>query len=627
MPLSPLFFTELNRLNFRFSGRYTQECNDALSGLLWANVSDLSTLRMTLERLPLPRDLSRLPEPFLDRRELQGPLTLPVLLAADPGSQILRATAIAASWFGMLAEYRGASFPVSSALPAHGNAMAVVAGGAGIPGLELPAFQGPTLALLPNPNDPVGQILVIGGRTPAEAAVAATGLAFGRATLSGTQALVEAAEAAPRLPYDAPRWLRPDRPVRFGELVSAEQLQAHGYSPGAVAIPVRTAPDLYFTRARGVPVELSFRPPPGPVIDTSVSRLDIALSGTYLRSLPLRAALPAWPISELAGWFGWPRERETASASLPPFLLSGGNELQLRFDMRPLNRGECGAVPGDINASIDPDSNIDISGAHRFAVLPNLALFSNAGFPFTRLADLSETAVVLPERPQPAEISAMLDLLGRMAAIVGHPASGIMVTGPAGMREVADRDLILLGTLGRHAGLSQLLRDSAPVRLEGNRMTLALPSRLLVLGRLFPGGSAAVEERARATTRLDAPAEGFGALIGFESPLRAGRSVVVLTGAAPAGVEAMAAALRDPRQQPHVQGDLAVLSGGKVESFATGSRYEHGALPFWLWPEYYLGNRPEVMLLGLALACLLIGLPIRGALRRITLRRLRARSP
>ena len=43
MPVNPVFFQDRNRLNFRFTGRYTQNCNDPLSGLLWSTVSDKST--------------------------------------------------------------------------------------------------------------------------------------------------------------------------------------------------------------------------------------------------------------------------------------------------------------------------------------------------------------------------------------------------------------------------------------------------------------------------------------------------------------------------------------------------------------------------------------------------------
>jgi cellulose synthase (UDP-forming) len=49
--------------------------------------------------------------------------------------------------------------------------------------------------------------------------------------------------------------------------------------------------------------------------------------------------------------------------------------------------------------SVDQDSLLDLSTAYHFTSLPNLAFFVNSGFPFTRLADLSETAVVSPQQP------------------------------------------------------------------------------------------------------------------------------------------------------------------------------------------------------------------------------------
>jgi cellulose synthase catalytic subunit (UDP-forming) len=627
-PISPLFFAEINRLNVRFSGRYTAECNDPLSGLLWANVSDLSTLHLTIERLPIPRDLARLPEPFFDRRLLHMPLTLPFLLPPEAGPELLRAAAIAASWFAVQASHRGASFPVSSSAPAQGHAVLVAAGSLSLPDLTLPDFEGPTLALLPNPNDPLGQILVIGGRNPGEAVIAATALAFGHAALAGERALVEAPALAPRRPYDAPRWLNPDRPVRFGELVDPDELQAHGYAPAPISVPIRTAPDLYVARRHGIPLEIGFRAPPGPVVDIRVSRLDLSLSDFFLKSLPFRGEVGPWPLSWLLDRLGYPREVQRGRVNAPSYLLTGQNEIQLRFDMRPLNRGDCAAIPGEMRASIDPDSTVDLSRAHRFAVLPNLAFFANAGFPYTRLADLSETAVVVPERPNAVEIATMLGLVGQLAAFVGHPATGLAVVAPSGLQSVAERDLIVIGTLTRQPALTTLLRqtESAPVRLDGVRLSLALPRRMGDF-RQFLFGTEPQQELQRAAARLAAPPEGFGALLAFESPLKAGRSVVAATAAVPAGLEVVVAALRDRQVQPQIQGDIVLFSNGRAEAFRTGHSYTVGSLPVWLWPEYYLGQRPEVLLLLLALACMLIGLPLRRALRLRAARRLRARAP
>jgi cellulose synthase (UDP-forming) len=401
--LDPLYFSELNRLNFRFSGRYAVECNDAMSGLLWATVSDLSYVSMRIERLPQQRDLSKLPEPLFDRRQIRGALNLPFVIADNAGPGTLRAAAIAASWFAVQADYRGASFPVSRTAPPAGHAVVMVSG------QEvqswLPQIDGPTVALVANPADPFGTLLIVAGRTEQELGVAATALATNRTGFAGLKATAQSAQPAVRKPYDAPRWLPSSGPVALGTLVDKAELQSSGYAPGPIRIPLRTAPDLFTWRNLGLPVSLRFRAPPAPIADTSVSRLDVSVSDTYLRSLPLSSGEHWWPIEwalqKLAPVLGQPSEVQAGSVNLPPYLLFGRDELQLRFDMRPLSRGECTGVPGDIRASVDPDSSIDISRAYHFTHMPNVGLFASAGFPFTVLADLSGTAAILPERPSP----------------------------------------------------------------------------------------------------------------------------------------------------------------------------------------------------------------------------------
>jgi cellulose synthase (UDP-forming) len=622
-PINPVFFADLNRLNFRFTGRYTVECNDPLSGLLWANISDLSTLQVTLERLPLQRDLARLPEPFFDPRLLREPLVLPVVVTETASNDHLKAAATVSSWFAVQADYRGASFPVSFQLPQRGHAVVIAAGQDSLPGLALPRFDGPTLALVPNPSDPLSLLLVVGGRTAAEAAQAAVVLAGSKEALAGEIAVVQAVRLPPRQPYDAPRWIRSDRPVRFGELVDPSELQAFGYAPGPIAIPFRTAPDLYTWRGRPLPVEAHYRSPPGPIMDVAVSRVDVALNDIYLRSLPLRELEPGWPFNILSRQFG-NAERQSARFGLPPYLIFGMNELQLRFDMRPMHRGDCIAVPADVRAGIDPDSTIDLTDAYRFTTLPNLAFFAGSGFPFTRMADFSETAVVLPDRPTAQELTSFLTLFGRLAAHVGHATTGIEIVRPGALESAAGRDLLVIGTLGRQPALNQLLRDG-PVMLEGNRLTVALPDALEGFRNLFLGDEPRVQ-REQAQALLASPGDGSGILIGFESPLRSGRSVVALTGTTPQGMEMMLAAMRDPEQAPRVQGDLAILSGGRVNAFNLGSRYTVGSLPPHVWPQYFLQTRPDLLLLLLFVACAIVAVPAYWALRRRAAIRLRTRT-
>jgi hypothetical protein len=48
---------------------------------------------------------------------------------------------------------------------------------------------------------------------------------------------------------------------------------------------------------------------------------------------------------------------------------------------------------------IGDDSTIDFSKYYHFLAMPDLRAFANAGFPFSRMADLSESIVVMPKAP------------------------------------------------------------------------------------------------------------------------------------------------------------------------------------------------------------------------------------
>ena len=61
---------------------------------------------------------------------------------------------------------------------------------------------------------------------------------------------------------------------------------------------------------------------------------------------------------------------------------------------------------------IDGASTIDFSGYRHFMAMPDLRAFANAGFPFSRPADLSQTLVLVNQKPQPAQVSALLNALG-----------------------------------------------------------------------------------------------------------------------------------------------------------------------------------------------------------------------
>src|SRR5262249_39660475 len=147
-----------------------------------------------------------------------------------------------------------------------------------------------------------------------------------------------------------------------------------------------------------------------------------------------------------------------------------------------------------------------------FTELPNLTYFINSGFPFTRMADLSETAVVLPSQPSSMEISAFLNLMGELGSWTFQPVNRVTVLRATELSEPVDKDLLVIGTLAQLPAAAGLLSRS-PYRLDANGLHVELPRALGGIWRLF--ADTAARESQRAAAALTGPlGEGSAAMIG-----------------------------------------------------------------------------------------------------------------
>jgi cellulose synthase (UDP-forming) len=624
MNINPAFFLpNNNRLNFRFAGAYTAGCNDPLSNLLWTTISDSSTLTLILTKLPPELDLSRLPLPFFDRN-VNLPLQLPFVLPAQPSDEELSAAGIVASWFGKLADFRGAQFNVDTDAPQLGNAIVIAAGGDGASDLGLPQFQGPTLLEIPNPNDPTSTLLVIGGRTGDDVLAAAQALAAGSQLAAGANDAVNPPALPVRQPYDAPNWIPTGRSVRLGELVAAQTLNGTGYSD-VMTVPFQTSPDLYNWRQQPFPLNIYFRAPPGPVLDVATSHLDVSINGTYLATTSLA------PQISLFGWFGKLLSpgglgdgMQHFKVEIPPYDVFSQNQVQFTFDTRPLSRGACKAIPDNIQYGIDPTSTIDFSGSYHFSPQPQLGFFNDAGYPFTTYADLSRTAIVLPAQPDAVEIGAYLTLLGRFGRQTGYPAYQATVIRPNEVTDFSGRDLLVLTNMAQAGDVVQLFSDT-PVQINNNSLTVPLPGPLDEIGQVF--GERIAADRRNAAAQLQTQLGGDdGLLMGAQSPLRSKRTEIILLGANSQGVDNLVNALGNASLQPLIKGDLTILASGVATSYRIGSTYWVGWIPPWLWPTWVLRGRPDLMLLLLVSACIITATGMYWPLRRASARRLSARQ-
>ncbi|KVL37068.1 cellulose synthase [Burkholderia territorii] len=616
IPIDPRYFSDFNQIGLRLIAHYTLDhCEDPSSSALWADVSPTSELILDESPVRLPNDLALLPAPFFDRRD-NGLLRLPFVLPASPDSATLRSAGVLASWFGALADYRQARFPVAATLPADDQAV-VVGTAATLPaGLALPSVDGPLLAVADNPAAPGRKLLIVTGRTAAEVDDAVAALVLGRAALSGPAATVAHVDlGAPRKPYDAPRWLPVNRPIAFRELVSdPRELEVRGTSPDAIRLNLRVPADLHSWNGSGVPITLRYRYTAPTVQDNSTLAVEIndqlvksyRLGPAHAEDARGRMQLPLLSV---------PEGRVTSDVDIPAFRVGSGNQLQFRFTLDSQKTGLCSSTATEPQrAAIDPDSTIDFSHFVHYAQLPNLAFFANSGFPFTRFADLSQTAVVMPERPSPQELEAYLTMLGHMGQWTGFPALRVQIARPGDVAALAGKDLLVI--------------DGSPASPLLSRWRTALP---LSIDRQAGAGATrvafSVKERWRNGVGMaDGGAHieqsgSLAALAGFELPGSHGRSVVALTATDQARLADLLDVFEKPGLVSQLQGDLALVRPGQVDSLRVGEPYVVGFVPWYARVWTHAARHPVVLGVVGVVAGLLLALGVFSVLQRIAARR------
>ncbi|GFE72725.1 UDP-forming cellulose synthase catalytic subunit [Novosphingobium sp. TCA1] len=589
-----------NQLNIRFLGHYARDCEDPFHSSLWTNISNTrSFLDVEYQALTFQPDLSRLPLPFFDKGQ-NVPLRMPFVFAGQPHKGELEAAAATASWLGSLASYRGFSFkPVYGALP-KGNAVVFLKAGQSIPGLDIAPATGPAAAALRNPVDPTGTLLVLMGRNDADLRVAAGAVALGRGVFGGQRMTFDGVRIPAWPRYGALRWISTDKPVQLGKIMTGYQLQGTGFRPGPLSASFRVAPDLFFWPREGGRLNLTYRYPVADWLDQRASRLDASLNGQYLKTLPLSS--PWW--SNLFGARGAKSQDSSATVVLPRYNLFGQNELTLDYNLIIADKKKCtGTLPENVRTSIDPTSTIDLTSAYHAILMPDLATFAGAGFPFTVAPDLAETTVVMAANPSPTSVEAFLALMGRFGDSTGVPVTAITVSSSASASELQDQDVLVIG--GVELASAGSLFDKAPVRYVNGHLEVTERSPLQYATSFF-GGTEQSDPMAAAPLVYNA--RGFSGIVSFRSPYSSDRTVVALladnAGALPTLVDGMA----DVKINAAIQGDLAVTKGDGMTSFAIGDRYWIGSLPVWMKLAYWFSQRPMLMgLFSLFLAAILAG--------------------
>ncbi|WP_422514997.1 UDP-forming cellulose synthase catalytic subunit [Sphingomonas sp. 3-13AW] len=610
-----LFLPGENRLNLRFLGHYARDCEDPFHSSLWANVSHTRTyLDLVVQPLPLEPNLSRWPAPFVDRADPRA-LNLPFVFVNTPTAGELEAASTLASWFGSLASYRGFSFsPRYNQLP-RGNAVLFLTNARRM-GSFGTNIQGPSAAVVRNPTDPSGTLLLVMGRDDRELKQAAGALALSRGLAGGAFASF-AGVRIPSMPrYSAPRWLRTDRPVKLGEFTQAYALQGQGLPPGPLTTSFRVAPDLFFWPRQGGDLRLRYRYPGAPWLDRQASRLDVSINNQYLGTQSLRGA--SW-WRRILGDEAAESHTSTADVVLPEYNLFGQNQLVFDYNLIVADKKRCeGTLPDNVRVSILPDSTIDLGRAYHATRMPNLATFAGAGYPFTIRPDLGETVVMVGPNPAPETVEALLAVMGRFGDSTGAAATQVTVVTDGASDRASGKNVLMVGDLKLASGS---LFSNAPVQYQNGRLQVRKSGPIMRAVQFVSPDSRDGDEQVEETLYS---ADSFTGIVSFQSPFDTDRTVVALLASNPVNLPQMVAGLADVDINAAVQGDLSIFTGDDMTSFAVGGRYWVGSLPIWMKAAYWFSQRPWLLALAGLLAAILLSWPAYFLLKRQERKRLQA---
>lgn len=620
--LDPRLFADYNQLQFRLVGHYTQQCEDPLHSSLWAQISPLSELELAARGLPLALDLARLPEPFFDARDFQR-LTLPMHLAAQADTDTLYAASVLASWWGAQAGWRGVRFPVAALdAPPERNAILLLTNAQRPAWLgAVPPVNGPAVQLLRHPSRPDVTLLLALGRDSRDLRTVAQALALGHDALSGMRADIRhITPIKPRQPYDAPRWVRHDRPTRLGELADNPAALAVSGQQGSVRLKLRVPPDVFAWGQRGVPLDLRYRYTPTQRI--SDARLTVKLNEQFIQAMPLTPAGQQHIKLPLA-LPGDGQQPNISQIALPAFSLSGRNQLEFAFSFVSEKTGQCqGMLTNTDQGGIDPDSTVDFSDYPHYAEMPNLAFFVGSGYPFTRLADAADTVVALPDAPTAADLETLLTLMGRLGESTGYPVFGLRLLPARQLPAQLDADLLVIGAAPAQPLLAKW-QAQLPALLAASQRQSGRPIRPDASRSGIDRPAEDSQPSARVTSDADGP---LAALIGMQSPLAAGRSVVMVTGSSAEAQRALLDALDDPARANAMHGSVAFVRANDVLSAQLGERYYVGELPLH-WRLWWRLSQHPLLLGGLGLLSVLVfAMLVLRSLRAVARRRLALRQ-
>ena len=615
-----------NNLSFKINDADKLLCEKESAQQYQVTILPQTTLSLEGQQLNIGTSLRNFPRPFIDAQRMT-PASVTFGFASSVTPDAVSAAALVASWMGIQSDYRGIRFPVSRGVLPERNGILIGHPGDKIGTVTLPASNGPLLQVIDNPDNPVYKLLLIVGSDDAQLRQAANRLTTKPLTTDASQLNVQPQPLAQRKPYDAPRWINTSRPVRLSELLRKDQsLTTTGIWHDALRVNFRAAPDLFLWDGDTIPVNLHYRFPSESWIDENNSFLNVALNGTFLRNLTVNKV----GLLESA-WhrLGGDARQEHYTLKLEPYLIYGDNQLALYFNIKPKADAPCGVLlNNNIKSRIEEDSWIDLSHTRHFTMLPNLSYFVGAAFPFTRLADFSQTTLLLPEKPGDAEIATLLDMAARAGnatgvALVQNQVLFGLPEGGTNLSRLQQNDVLAVSTM-QHSAFTQQMLHGTPWQTSGNTLSVNEPGLMEKLHGWLTGDWYRQELDA---DRYFSSNEAWRGFVSYRSPWSADRLVVMTVATSDQQLLRLHEDLNSARINAGIRGDTAIITDENgIRSFRVGPQFPSGEMPWYMMVVWYANQHSVLMALAALLVAVLIGSSAWLMLKRHAWRRLNPKA-
>ncbi|WP_245818098.1 UDP-forming cellulose synthase catalytic subunit [Granulicella rosea] len=579
LPIPAALLIRSNEITFEFTGGTLLQSEASARANVLANIGASSTLLIAADRIPFKNDLSLLPQPIFDA-DLQTTTTIPFVFLAPPSPRMLQAAGVVASWLGIQASSKPIRFSVSVGHIPSGNVIVFAGDGATLPpDLHIPQAGG-SLNIKANPSDPEGSALILAGQDDEQLLNVARALSLmavahlqpGETTprLGESVAIGAFPLPAERQPDDAPRWLTTSHLTSLWELSSQQALTSDGSHP--LPVYLRVPPDLHYGEKQNLDLKLTYRYNALPLAAGSFLR--VFANGTLINEAPLQ---PGADFSD--------RQRSVILpvAAMRPF----GNTFLFNFDFVPANPGAGNKdASSALSGAILRNSYVDLRGLAHWAAMPNLELLANAGFPFTRRADLADTTIVVPTTPTAGEIALFLYLMSHCGAQTGYPALRVEVAGPDAVMR-SGRDYLILGGTSDQPAFNAI-ENVLPVTYDANgvhvQQTTGTLQTLRAYWQRLIGNDSANHRPSNIGGIPDLVLEGI------QSPFSAGNSIVVVAMRNDEAADRFADVFLERSQSSDISQSVSLLRDGRFSSYTMDT------------PVYHVGDIAAYPLLRIWLA-------------------------